>query len=310
MHDLIILGGGPAGMTAAVYSARKKLNILLISQDLGGQVLWTLSVENYMGFTFIEGPDLMRRFEEHIAQFPIDMRIGEKAVFVGQLDNGFEVRTESGESYQGRAVILATGKRPRQLELPGEARLQGRGVSYCAVCDGPVFAGEVVAVAGSGNSALEAARDVASFAEHVILVARDPLVADEMLVDSVKRHSKITMLLGHEIRAIKGFDRVTGITMRDLVTGEDVGLEVAGIFVEIGLIPNSEIVRGLVHMNDAGEILVNGYCETNMPGLFAAGDVTNVPHKQIVVATGEGAKASLQAHMYLLRTELLAGALR
>lgn len=288
-------------MTAAVYAARKKINTLLLSKDLGGQPLWTSGIENYMGYQFIEGPELMQKFEEQVKQFPLEQQIGEEAVTLSRLDQGFEVRTDRGESYQSKAVIITTGKRPRPLNVPGEERLRGRGVAYCAICDGPIFAGEKVAVVGGGNSALEATDDMIKIAEHVNLVSLTQLTGDRVLIDKVKESSNLTLFLEHEVTEIEGANRVEGIVIRELGTGKQQRLEVGGVFIEIGLIPNSNLAGGILNLNKAGEIEVNCSCETGIPGLFAAGDVTSVPEKQIVVAAGEGAKAALQAHRYLQR---------
>jgi len=301
VYELIIIGAGPAGMTAAVYAARKKLNTLLLSKDLGGQPNWTVGIENYMGYQFIEGPELMQKFEEQVKQFPIEEKTGDGAASISQVDGGFEVRIEKGETYQGRAAIIATGKRPRPLNVSGEERLKGRGVTYCAICDGPLFEGMKVAVIGGGNSALEAADDMTKIAEHVYLVSLTPLTGDQILIDKVNGATNITIFIEHETLEITGDNFVSGIRIRDIKSGEERSLEVGGIFIEIGLIPNSDLAKGLVNLNRLGEIEVNCACETGIPGLFAAGDVTNVPEKQIVVAAGEGAKAALQAHRYLQR---------
>lgn len=303
MYELIIIGGGPAGMTAAVYAARKKLPTLLISGDIGGQVLWTTGVENYMGYQFIEGRELMQKFEEQVKQFPTDVKVevGKRAEKLSRVDGGFEVRVTSGETYKAKAVILATGKRPRQLNVPGEKELLGKGVTYCAICDGPLFADENVAVIGGGNSALEAAEDMIKIAEHVYLVSLTPLTGDQILIDKVKSAKNLTMFMEHEVLEIKGESRVDGIKIRDLSSKQDKQLDVGGVFIEIGLIPNSEPVKELVRLNGLGEVEVNCGNETGVPGFFAAGDVTSVPDKQIVVAAGEGAKAALQAHRYLQR---------
>ncbi|MGQ9545732.1 MAG: FAD-dependent oxidoreductase [Dehalococcoidia bacterium] len=301
IYELVIIGAGPAGMTAAVYAARKKLTTLLISYDIGGQVLWTAGVENYMGYQFVEGHELMQKFEEQVKQFPIDIKTGERVGKLSLINGGFEVTMDSGKSYRGRAAIVATGKRPRQLNVPGEEKLRGRGVTYCAVCDGPLFAGENVAVIGGGNSALEAAEDMVKIAEYVYLVSLTPLTGDPVLIDKAKRADNLTMFLEHEVLEIKGESRVEGIRIRDLKSKQERELNVGGIFIEIGLIPNSEPFKEIVKLNRFGEIEVNCANETSVPGLFAAGDVTNVPEKQIVVAAGEGAKAALQAHRYLQR---------
>lgn len=301
MHELIIIGGGPAGMTAAVYAARKRIDALLLAKDLGGQVVWTLGVENYMGYQYIEGPELMQKFEEQMKRYPVEQKVGVEVAALHRLDSGFGVTTDKGESYEARAVIIATGKRPRPLNVPGEERLRGRGVTYCAICDGPVFAGEKVAIIGGGNSALEATDDMVKIAEHVYLMSHSTLKGDKVLVDKVRDAPNITILLEHDVVEVEGSSRVEGIKIRDLKTEEESRLEVGAVFVEIGLIPNSELARGITKLNRSGEIEVNGGCETEIPGLYAAGDVTNVPEKQIVVAAGEGAKAALQAHRYLQR---------
>lgn len=301
MYDLIIIGGGPAGLTAAVYAARKRLDTLLLSKDLGGQVITTLGVENYMGYQYIEGPELMEKFEEQVKQFPLEQKVGDEVVSLTRTDGGFEAKTDKGESYQAKTVIIASGKRPRPLNVPGEESLKGRGVTYCAICDGPIFAGEKVAVIGGGNSALEAADDMIKIAEHVNLVSLTPFTGDQVLINKVKDAAKLSVLLEHQVLAIEGSSRVEGIVIKDLKTGEEKRLEVGGVFVEIGLIPNSDMVKGIVPLNKHGEIEINCANETGIPGLFAAGDVTNVPEKQIVVAAGEGAKAMLQAHKYLQR---------
>jgi alkyl hydroperoxide reductase subunit F len=301
MYELIIIGGGPAGMTAAVYAARKKLKAMLISRDIGGQVLWTAGVENYMGYQFIEGPELIKKFEEQVKQFPIDVKTGERVTSLSQTDEGFEVRTDNGESYEARVAIIAAGKRPRQLNVPGEEKFKGRGVTYCAICDGPLFADVEVAVIGGGNSALEAAQDMVKIADHVYLVSLTPLTADQVLTDKVKSDKNLTVFLEHEVLEIKGESRVDGIKIRDLKSKRERTLKVSGVFIEIGLMPNSEPFKEIVRLNRIGEIEVDCANETSVAGLYAAGDVTSVPDKQIVVAAGEGAKAALQAHRYLQR---------
>jgi alkyl hydroperoxide reductase subunit F len=301
MYDLMIIGGGPAGMTAAVYTARKKLNAMLLSKDVGGQVNWTLGIENYMGYQLIGGPELIHKFEEQVKQFPIDMKVGEGVSSLSRISGGFEAKTANGEIYQAKAVLIATGKRPRPLNVPGEEKLRGRGVTYCAICDGPLFADMKVAVIGGGNSALEAVDDMVKIAGQVYLVSVTPLTGDQILIDRVKGASNLTIFLEHEVVSITGEKFVDEIKIRDLKTKQERELKVSGVFIEIGLMPNSDLVKGIAALNRLGEIEVNCNNETNVPGLFAAGDVTNVPEKQIVVAAGEGAKAALQAHRYLQR---------
>jgi len=301
MYELMIIGGGPAGLAASVYAARKKLEILLVSADIGGQVNWTLGIENYLGYQFIEGPELIDKFQTQVSQFPIDQKIGYKVSRLNKIEVGFEAMTEIGDRYQARTVIFATGKKPRQLNVPGEAEFTGRGVTYCAICDGPVFSGQRVAVVGGGNSALEAALDMVKIAEHVNLVSLTPLTGDRILIDKLSDAKNLTIFTEYKTEKIEGQDFASGMVIRDLKSGESKRLDVTGVFIEIGLVPNSEPVSGLIELNKWGEVPVSCACETTVPGLYAAGDVTDIPEKQIVVAAGEGAKAALQAHRYLQR---------
>jgi alkyl hydroperoxide reductase subunit F len=299
MYELIIVGGGPAGMTAAVYAARKLLKTLLISSDIGGQVMWTNGVENYMGYQFIEGDELISKFQKQVNQFPIDQKIGLKVTKIKQIDGGFEVISESGDNFQGKVVILASGKRPRRLNVTGEMELTGHGVTYCSICDGPEFSGQRVAVIGGGNSAIEAALDVAKIAEHVDMVSVTPLTGDPIMIEKLSDADNLTIYTEQTTEKILGQNMVEGIVIKDLKTGNTKQLDVTGVFVEIGLVPNSDMVKDLVKLNRVGEVPVNCACETEVPGFFAAGDVTTAPEKQIIVAAGEGAKAALQAHRYL-----------
>lgn len=301
MYDLMVIGGGPAGLAATVYAARKQLNAALISQDIGGQMNWTLGIENYLGYQFIEAPELIGKFQTQVDQFPIDQKIGDKVSRVEKIDGGYEAVLENGDRHQSKAAILATGKKPRMLNVPGEKELVGRGVAYCAVCDGPVFAGQRVAVVGGGNSALEAVLDMLKIAEHVDMVSLTPLTGDPVLISQLSEGEKLAVYTEHETVRIEGDPLVEGIVIKDIKTGEEKRLDVTGVFIEIGLVPNSDPVKGLLELNKTGEVPVNCSCETALPGLFAAGDVTNVPEKQIVIAAGEGAKAALGAHRYLQR---------
>ena len=301
MYDLIIIGGGPAGLTASVYAARKKLIALLISKDLGGQVNWTGAIENYMGYQFVDGPELMKKFEEQVKQFPIEIKLGESVTGVKTIENGFNVTTADGKSYQSRALIIASGKRPRGLNVPGEDKFIGRGLSYCAICDGPLFSDMNVAVAGGGNSAVEAVIDLLKIASHIYLISATELTADPLLIDRIRNSDKVTPLIEHNVLEISGNKFVEGLKVRDSITGEVKEFKVSAVFVEVGLTPNSDFAREVAQFNDCNEIVVNCENEVKIPGLFAAGDVTSVPEKQIVIAAGEGAKAALSANRYLQR---------
>ena len=301
MYELMIIGGGPAGIAATVYAARKQLNTLLISGDIGGQINKTMGIENYLGYQFIEAPELIDKFQSQVSQYPIDQKIGGKISRLEKIDGGFEAIAEAGDRYQSKVVVLTTGKRPRKLNVPGETELAGRGVTYCAICDGPIFSGQRVAVVGGGNSALEAAMDMVKIAEHVDLVSLTPLTGDPILIDKLGDAKNLNIFTEYETEKIEGQDFVNGMLIKDLKSGESKRLEVTGIFIEIGLVPNSDSVSRLVKLNKWGEVPITPACETEITGLYAAGDVTDVPEKQIVVAAGEGAKAVLQAHRYLQR---------
>ncbi|MBI4186721.1 MAG: FAD-dependent oxidoreductase [Chloroflexi bacterium] len=299
MHELMIIGAGPAGLAAAVYAARKRLKALLVSGDIGGQVNQTLGIENYLGYQFIEGAELIAKFESQVSQFPIDQKIGTRISRLGEITDGFEAISETGDGFQARVVLFATGKRPKKLGVSGEAEFAGKGVSYCAICDGPVFAGQRVAIVGGGNSAVGAALDMVRIAEHVDLVSLTPLTADIILIEKLVEASNVSVYAQYQTEKIYGNAFVSGIVIKGLVTGEEKRLDASGVFIEIGLAPNSEPVKDLIELNKWGEVPVSCANETTMPGLYAAGDVTDVPEKQIIVAAGEGAKAVLQAHRYL-----------
>jgi alkyl hydroperoxide reductase subunit F len=301
MYELIVIGGGPAGLAASVYAARKQLKTLLISAEIGGQMNWTLNIENYLGYQFIEGPELIDKFQAQVSQFPIDQKIGNKVSRLKKIKDGIEVISEAGDKYKSKAVILATGKRPRKLNVPGETELTGRGVTYCAICDGPVFSRQRVAVIGGGNSALEAALDMIQIAKHVDLTSLTPLTGDAILIKKLDKAKKLSTLTEYQTEKIEGETLVDGMLVKNLKSGKSKRLDVTGVFIEIGLLPNSEPVKGLIELNRWGEVPVSCACETTVTGLYAAGDVTDIPEKQIIVAAGEGAKAALQAHRYLQR---------
>lgn len=303
MYDLIIIGGGPAGLCATVYAARKQLKTLLISGDIGGQINSTMGIENYLGYQFIEGPDLISKFQTQVNQFPVDQKIDTKVSRLEQIKGGFEATTEAGDKYQSKAVIFATGKKPRKLNVPGETELTGRGVTYCAICDGPIFGGQRVAVIGGGNSAIEATLDMIKIAEHVDLVSLTPVTADPVLANQLKGVKNLSTYIEYETEKIEGDSLVEGIVIKSLKNGEKKRLDVTGVFIEIGLVPNSDAVAGLLELTRQKEVPVSCLGETTVPGLYAAGDVTDVPEKQIIIAAGEGAKAMLQAHRYLQRLE-------
>lgn len=301
MFDMIIIGAGPAGLSASVYAARKQMKTLLISVDIGGQINTTLGIENYLGYQFIEGPDLIEKFNTQIDKYPIEQDIGSKVARLNKIKGGFQAITEDDNKYESKVIVFAAGKKPKKLNIPGEAEFTGKGVSYCAICDGPVFARKRVAVVGGGNSSLEAVLDLVIIAEHVDMVSLTQLTGDQVLINQLKGVKNLDIFLEYKTRQVEGEGFVTSMTIEDTKSKEEKKLSVSGVFIEIGMVPNSEPVKHLIKLNKFGEIPVNCSCETELAGLYAAGDVTNVPEKQIVVAAGEGAKAALQAHRYLQR---------
>jgi alkyl hydroperoxide reductase subunit F len=305
-YDLLILGGGPAAMSAAVYGARKMMNLAIITKDFGGQVRETSEVENWLGFQSINAKDLADSFEEHVKSFHITVRLGAAITEVRKDGDIFKVSTDDGTVYSSRTVILSTGKRHRALNVPGEQELVGRGLAYCATCDAPFFKRKRVVVAGGGNSAFTTALDLVKVEAEVTLINFiRGWQADGPLQERVRQSGMVTLLDYHQIVRIEGRERVTGVVVKNRETEKEEKLETDGVFVEIGLLPNNQPVINLVELNEQGEVIVDCSSQTSVQGLYAAGDVTTVPHKQIVIAAGEGAKAALSAYNYLVNKSLL-----
>jgi alkyl hydroperoxide reductase subunit F len=295
VYDLIIAGAGPAGVTAAIYAARKKMDLLVLTTNIGGQVSYSSDIENYTGFQFITGEELSTKLEQHLEKFKFEVKM-EEVEKVEREDNLFKARTDSGE-YLGKSIIIATGRKPKELGIPGELEFKNRGITYCATCDAPLFEGMDVAVVGGGNSGLEATLQLVKLAKSVRVIHNGPkLKADAVYIDKAKESGKVEFLTDTDILQITGDKVVRGIKIRR--SGKEETLQIRGIFVEIGSTPNSQVVD-FVDKNKWEEIVVNANCETSVRGLFAAGDVTNVPEKQIIVAAGEGCKAALSAFRFL-----------
>ena len=298
MYDLIIIGAGPAGITAAVYAARKRMNTLVVSKDIGGQTAWSGDIENYTGYQFITGPELAAKFEEHMKSFDIQLKENECVKGLSKVRDKIIVETDKGR-YETKTLIVSSGKRSRELNVPGENEFKNRGLTYCATCDAPLFAGKAVAVVGGGNSALDAAIQLMRIAKLVYLININPrLGGDPIMQEHVNTSSAVTVLNSTQVTEVTGDKFVRAIKIKR--EGNDESLAVEGVFVEIGLIPNSEFTQGLA-LNDYKEIKVNSRNETNIPGIFAAGDVTDVPEKQIIIAAGEGSKSALSAFRYLIQ---------
>jgi len=296
IYDLIIIGAGPAGITASVYAARKKLNFLVISLDIGGQAAWSGDIENYTGYQFITGPELAQKFQEHMRKYDTLLKENEEVLELKKSEDVFLVKTNKTD-YQSRSVIIASGKKSKELGVSGEKEFKNRGLTYCATCDGPLFSAKTVAVIGGGNSALDAVLQLVKITKHVYIINNTPeLGGDAIMRQKVKEASNVTVFNGSQVISVAGDKFVSGIKIKDNAGVRD--LAVQGVFVEIGLVPNSAFARD-VEKNSKGEIKINLRNETNSPGVFAAGDVTDVPEKQIIIAAGEGSKAALSAFRYL-----------
>lgn len=299
-YDVIIIGGGPAGMNAAMYAARKELRAAVITTDFGGQILLTSEIENYLGFPSISGFELSDKMEAHVRQYPVDFETAQVERLERLEDGSFAAHLDDGQEYRGKACIVTAGKRSRTLDIPGEASFTGRGVSYCATCDGPFYRNKTVAVVGGGDSAVQAAIELAVICPKVYLVVRSRIRAQEILIKRMKEHENIEVLLGYAPEAIEGTKKVESVLVKNRKSGEERTLAVDGCFVEAGGIPNSGFLPAETALNRAGEIVTDKSGRTNVPGLFAAGDVTDNPYKQVIIAAGEGAAAALAAHEYLL----------
>jgi len=299
-YDVIIVGAGPAGMTAAIYTSRRAMKTLVISQDIGGQAALTPEVENYPGIETTNGLELMEKFRKHAEKFGAEFLIDDVQSVKKNDDGNFIVKTASN-GHQAETVILAFGLSHRHLNVPGEEELTGRGVSYCSTCDGPLFKDKTVAVVGGGNSALESSLYLADIAKQVYLIhRRTKFRGEEFYVNQLTSKKNIELVLDTEVKEIKGKDRVGSVVTKDVNDESKTReIKVDGVFIEIGLVVKADFIKGLVDVNDRNEIKITAENETSIPGIFSAGDVTTVPYKQIVVSAGEGCKAALQAYLYL-----------
>lgn len=305
--DVLVIGGGPAGAAAAVYAARKGIRTGVAAERFGGQVLDTLAIENFISIKETEGPKLAMALEEHVKQYEVDimnLQRAEQLIPAHEAGGLHEVRFTDGGSLKAKTLILATGARWREMNVPGEKEYRNRGVAYCPHCDGPLFKGKRVAVIGGGNSGVEAAIDLAGIVAHVTLIEYDgQLRADAVLQRKLFSLPNVTVITSALTSEVKGDgQKVNGLVYKDRNSSEFHHIDLEGVFVQIGLVPNTDWLKGTVELSPRGEIEVDARCQTSLPGVFAAGDVTTVPYKQIVIALGEGAKASLAAFDHLIRT--------
>jgi len=309
-YDVLIVGGGPAGAAAAVYAARKGIRTGVVAERFGGQVLDTLAIENFISVKETEGPRFATALEEHVKAYDVDIMNVQRAEALVPGAKMIEVRLANGGVLKGRSVILATGARWREVNVPGEREYRNHGVAYCPHCDGPLFKGKRVSVIGGGNSGVEAAIDLAGLVEHVTLLEFAPeLRADAVLQRKLNSLSNVTVITQAQTTEITGDGKkVNGLKYKDRQSGEEHHIELEGVFVQIGLVPNTEWLKGTLSLSKHGEIEVDARGQTSVPGVFAAGDVTTVPYKQIIIAAGEGAKAALSAFDHLIRSSVEADA--
>ncbi len=305
--DVLIVGGGPAGAAAAVYAARKGIKTGIVAERFGGQTLDTLGIENYISVLETQGPKFAAALEAHARAYDVDIMNGQRVAKLepaAQPGGTISVTLDNGAVLQGRSVILSTGARWKNVNVPGEAEYRNKGVAYCPHCDGPLFKGKKVAVIGGGNSGVEAAIDLAGVVEHVTVVEfADQLKADAVLVNKLKSLPNVEIYTNAQTTEITGDgQKVDGLVFKNRADGSEHRLPLAGVFVQIGLVPNTEFLKGTVELSRYGEIIVDAKGATNVPGVYAAGDATTVPFKQIIIAAGEGAKAALSAFDHLIRT--------
>ncbi|MFC1756870.1 NAD(P)/FAD-dependent oxidoreductase [Patescibacteria group bacterium] len=300
MYDLIIIGGDSAGLAAGIYAGRKKMKTLILTEKLGGQSLFTDSIENYPGFLEISGIELVTKFKSQVDKFGAEFKDSEKVGSVSKEGNTFTVKTEKGD-YNSKSIIIATGSQWKRLGVIGEEKFISKGVSFCAICDAPFYSGKDVAVVGGGNSALDSAYDLLDYAKKIyILQHREKFKGDKAMIDKLKESGKVEFLTSAKTKEIKGDKFVEGLVYEDLKTKETKELKVGGVFVNIGQVPNSSFVKDLVDLNERKEIIIDHKTNsTSLEGAFAAGDVSDVVFKQSIIASAEGVKSTLSAYEYL-----------
>ena len=300
VYDVLIAGAGPAGLTAGVYCARKMLNTIIISENIGGQALESWAIENYMGYRMITGEDLMKKFEEQVRTLNMRLEL-DRVISISKENDIFTIRTISENIFKAKTVILAQGNRPKKLGVANEEQYLGRGLSICSTCDGPLYKGKRVAIVGGGNSAIQTAVEMSKIASSVSLIVRSIIRADPIYEGMLESNKNITVYLNTQVTALHGNKFLSAVTTKN-AKGEEQKIELDGIFIEIGWLPNTDFLSGFVALNEKKEIIVDLNCHTSQDGVFAAGDVTSVKNKQIIIASGDGAKAALEAYEYLMKS--------
>ncbi len=306
--DLIIIGAGPAGMSASIYAARRKIDTLIITENIGGQTNWSAEVENYLGFTMISGYELGQKFYEHVKKidaendiYDLELIQNDIVVDIKKDKQIFVVKTKLGKEFSARSILIATGAKPRTLDVPGEKELIGKGVTFCATCDGPFYYDKTIAVVGGGNSAMEAILYLSKIAKKIYSININNDFKGEMaMADEINKLKNVEVKTLTETLEFIGKQKLAKIRIKNINNNKEEWIDIDGVFEEIGYLPNSEVFAGLVRLNKKGEVIIGENNDTSMPGLFAAGDVSSVPSKQIVIAAGEGAKAALWIYNYLL----------
>lgn len=303
-YDLVIVGGGPGGTAAGVYAARKKIKTALVTESFGGQSAVSAEIQNWIGTKSVSGFEFSKMFEEHLrAQEDIALTVGDRVAKIEKISGGFRAATEGGKTFETKTVLIVSGGRRKRLEVPGEKELEGKGVSYCSICDAPMFRNKSVAIAGGGNSAIEAARDLMTYASKTYLLVRSEVIkGDPVTFEAVKDDPRLSIIKNAEVIAVLGERAVSGLKYKDKASGGEKTLDVQGVFVEIGEIPNSDMVKGLVELNAHGGIVVDPRTQaSSLEGIWAAGDVSDGLYRQNNISAGDAVKAVLNIYDYLLK---------
>jgi thioredoxin-disulfide reductase len=299
LWDLLIIGGGPAGLNAALYAKRKGLKVGIVADEIGGQLHNTTIVDNYLGFKMIQGEELSNTYLDHVQTLEVPILKNVRVLELIPIKHDFQLKVSNGKSLMSKTVLLATGGAPRKLEIPGEEQYANKGVTYCATCDAPFFKDKHVIVAGGGNSAVEGVLDLVPWAKEITIVHRSQFRADQILLDQIKELKQLDIHLETQILSVIGDEQMTGVQVLDKKTNKKRIIQADGLLIEIGTVPNSYLIKDLVETNERDEIIVDHNQMTSHPGLYAAGDVTSQPFKQIVISVAEGAKAALAVNQYL-----------